>query len=283
MRTSDACWEAVVARDPGADGEFVFGVVTTGIYCRPTCGARRPKRENATFHRDGAQARAAGMRPCLRCLPDLPPLKVRQAELIARLCRELEYSEELPTLRELSERAGLGTSHLHRLFKAVTGLTPKAWVTAQRARRTRVALQSSDSVTEAIYAAGFRSSGRFYEADSLGMTPSEFRSGGAGADIRFAVGDCSLGKILVGATARGVCAILLGDDERELKQDLARRFPSANLVRGDTRFVTLISRVVALVERPGTGLKLPLDLRGTAFEQRVWLALRKIPMGTTTT
>jgi AraC family transcriptional regulator of adaptative response/methylated-DNA-[protein]-cysteine methyltransferase len=279
----DARWALVRARDPQADGAFFYSVRTTGVYCRPSCAARPARPENVEFHADAAAAERAGFRACKRCKPHLPPLAERRTAAVAALCRFIERSDEMPNLQELAEHAGLSVFHTHRLFKAVTGLTPKAYAAAHRAGRIRRELGAKATVTEAIYRAGYNSSARFYEEsnDLLGMTPTAFRAGGKDLEIRFAVGECSLGSILVAATRLGVCAILLGDDPDELAHDLERRFPRAELVGADAGFEKLVGTVVALVEAPRLGTELPLDIRGTAFQQRVWGALRRIPAGTT--
>lgn len=279
----DPRWAAVVARDSAADGQFVYSVASTGVYCRPGCGARLAKPENVRFHATPADAEKAGFRPCRRCQPDRQSLALQQAAMIAGLCRFIDAAEQAPTLADLAARSGLSAYHLHRLFKALTGLTPKAYAAAQRARRVRSELQRGASVTDAIYRAGYNSSGRFYEASSqlLGMTPSAYRAGGSNHRIRFAVGDCSLGSILVAQSERGICAILIGDDPEVLAHVLQDRFPSAELIGGDTVFEQQVASVVGLVESPVLGLDLPLDIRGTAFQQRVWQALRQIPAGRT--
>jgi AraC family transcriptional regulator of adaptative response/methylated-DNA-[protein]-cysteine methyltransferase len=276
-------WTAVANRDPSADGVFYYSVRTTGVYCRPSCAARLPRRENVQFHADREAAERAGFRPCLRCRPNEPALAVRQAAAVAKACRLIELAEEMPTLDQLASAAGVSRFHFHRLFKRITGVTPKTYATAQRAQRVRSELPHSGSVTEAIYNAGFNSSGRFYanSADALGMAPSSFRAGGVGERIRFAVGECSLGAILVAATRQGVCAILLGDDPDALSRELQDRFPQAQLVGGDAQFEQWVAQVIGFVESPRKGLDLPLDLRGTAFQQRVWQALRQIPVGST--
>ena len=279
----DPRWQAVVARDVKSDGQFFYSVRTTGVYCRPSCAARIPRPEHVAFHATAADAQHAGFRPCLRCKPDEPSLAARHAALVAQVCRTLESSEQMPTLAELAQRAQLSTFHLHRVFKAVTGLTPKAYAGARRAKRIREELAHANSVTDAIYSAGYNSGGRFYaEAnDVLGMTPTRYRTGGVDTEIRFAIGQCSLGAILVARSDRGVCAISMGDDPNTLARDLQDRFPHANLVGGDAQFEQWVARVIGFVETPRLGLDLPLDVRGTAFQQRVWQALRAIPLGTT--
>ncbi|HEY2256650.1 MAG TPA: bifunctional DNA-binding transcriptional regulator/O6-methylguanine-DNA methyltransferase Ada [Variovorax sp.] len=280
---ADPRWPAVVARDPAADGRFFYSVRTTGVYCRPSCAARVARPENVDFHASAADAERAGFRPCKRCRPDQPPRSVQQAEQIAALCRFIEEAEQPPTLDQLAQQAGLSPHHLHRLFKQVTGLTPKAYAAAHRARRVRRELARSETVTGAIYDAGYNSNGRFYERSNelLGMTPTAWRAGGADTEIRFAIGQCALGAILVAQSGRGVCAIALGDDPDALVRDLQDRFPKARLVGGDAAFEQQVARVVGFVEAPGLGLDLPLDVRGTAFQQRVWQALQQIPAGCT--
>ena len=278
-------WEAVVRRDRCADGHFYYSVRTTGVYCRPGCGARQPRRDNVAFYDNRAVAEAAGFRPCKRCRPDAPALATRNAQIIAAACRAIETADETPTLAALARNAGMSQFHFHRLFKSVAGVTPRAYAAACRAKRLHATLPRAGSVTEAFYDAGFNSSGRFYAvADALlGMRPLAFRAGGAGVAIRFAIGQCSLGAILVAATTKGICAIMLGDDADRLMRDLQDRFPKAQLVGGDKDFERLVAQVVGLVERPGAIAELPFDLRGTAFQQRVWQALRAIPPGTTAT
>ncbi len=279
----DPRWAAVLARDPQADGRFVYSVSTTGVYCRPSCPSRAARPENVAFHVTAAEAERAGFRPCKRCRPDQPPLAVQHAARVAELCRLIEMSGQAPQLAQLARYAGWSVYHLHRVFKAVTGLTPKDYAAAHRGRRVRDELAAGGTVTEAIYGAGYNSSGRFYEqADRvLGMTPSRYRAGGAQTVIRFGIGQCSLGAILVAASERGVCAILMGDDPGALARDLQDRFPKAGLVGGDTGFERWMAQVIGFVEAPQLGLDLPLDVRGTAFQQRVWLALRQIPVGET--
>jgi AraC family transcriptional regulator, regulatory protein of adaptative response / methylated-DNA-[protein]-cysteine methyltransferase len=280
----DPRWQAVIGRDASADGTFYYCVKTTGVYCRPSCAARLPRPENVAFHATREAAEQAGFRPCKRCKPDQGALRERQAAVIADICRVIEAAEEPPALAALAAKAGISPYHFHRLFKAVTGLTPKAYASAHRAARVRDELARGDgSVTAAIYDAGFNSSGRFYETSDgiLGMKPTDYRAGGANAEIRFAIGECSLGSILVAQSGRGVCAILLGDDPDALARDLQDRFPQARLIGGDKGFEGLVARVVGFVEAPALGLDLPLDVRGTAFQQRVWQALRDIPAGQT--
>ena len=279
----DPRWAAVVSRDSAADGSFYYSVKSTGVYCRPSCAARLARPENVCFHLTCADAEHAGFRSCKRCKPNQASLGEQHATKITAACRAIESSENALSLDQLATQAGLSPYHFHRLFKATTGVTPKAYETAHRARRLRTALNRGDSVTAAIFDAGYNSNARFYEQSNavLGMTPTNYRAGGTNTEIRFAIGECSLGSILVARSDRGVCAILLGDDADALARDLQDRFPRATLVGGDGEFEQLVAAVVGLVEAPGIGLDLPLDVRGTAFQQRVWLALREIPAGTT--
>lgn len=281
--TDDPRWAAVVARDPEADGKFFYSVETTGVYCRPSCAARLARPENVQFHATRADAEQAGFRPCKRCKPDQAPLAERHAAKVAEICRLIEDAEVVPGLEELASHAGLSIYYFHRVFKTVTGLTPRAYAAAHRAKRVRAELDRRHTVTAAIFEAGYSSNGRFYEKSDgvLGMTPSSYRAGGANMQIRFAIGECSLGSILVAASKRGVCAILLGDDPDALARDLQDKFPRAHLIGGDKDFEQLVATVVGFVEAPRLGLDLPLDVRGTAFQQRVWEALRKIPVGST--
>ena len=280
---SDPRWGAVVARDPAADGTFFYSVKTTGVYCRPSCAARTARPENVAFYATVGDAERAGFRPCKRCRPDQPSRAEQNAAVVADLCRYIESAETPPTLEELAQRADLSTFHLHRIFKQATGVTPRAYAAAHRVRRMRDELDRDASVTDAIFGAGFNSSSRFYEKSDelLGMTPTAYRAGGANTEIRFAIGECSLGSILVARSARGLCAISLGDDPDALARELQDRFPRARLIGDDPDFSALVARVVGLIEAPRLGLDLPLDVRGTAFQQRVWQALREIPAGAT--
>ncbi len=279
----DERWAAVARRDKSADGKFYYSVRTTGIYCRPGCAARAARRENVQFHSTREEAEHAGFRPCKRCRPNEPALAELRAAAVAKACRLIETAEDVPDLDALADTAGMSRFHFHRVFKSIAGVTPKGYAAAHRAQRTRDQLFRSGTVTAAIYGAGFNSNARFYAQSSelLGMKPTDFRAGGSGASIRFAVGECSLGSILVGATEKGVCAILLGDDPNALVRDLQDRFPKAQLSGADAQFEGWVAKVVGFVEAPAIGLDLPLDVRGTAFQHRVWQALREIPAGST--
>lgn len=277
--TEEGRWAAVADRDRGADGAFVFGVVTTGIYCRPGCASRTPRREHVRFFTGPDEAERAGLRPCKRCAPRGGPSP--QDEAVARACALIEQAEAPPTLGQLADAAGMSPFHFHRVFKAATGLTPAAYARARRDARLRDGLQRADSVTAAIYDAGYGSASGAYEGAPLGMTPSAYRDGAPGEQIRYAVAESYLGPVLVAATARGICAIEFADRAEQLPARLAARFPRARLAPADAAFAATVAHVVAFIEAPAAGLDLPLDIQGTAFQQRVWAALRAIPAGAT--
>jgi AraC family transcriptional regulator, regulatory protein of adaptative response / methylated-DNA-[protein]-cysteine methyltransferase len=276
----DPRWAAVASRDPAFDGRFVYAVKTTGIYCRPTCPSRRPHLRNVAFYAIPRDAERAGFRACRRCRPNEPD---RRTALVTAACRRIAEAASPLSLDALAAAADISKFHLHRIFKKATGLTPRAYAAAHRARRARKTLAEANSVTEAIYDAGFNSAGRFYENSTamLGMTPRAFRKGGRDTEICFAIGDCSLGAILVARSTKGICAILLGEDPDALAREIQDCFPNANLIGGNSEFEALVAQVVGFVDAPQNGLDLPLDIRGTAFQQRVWQALRKIPVGET--
>jgi AraC family transcriptional regulator of adaptative response/methylated-DNA-[protein]-cysteine methyltransferase len=281
----DPRWARVLARDRSADGQFWYSVATTGIYCRPSCPSRTANPENVTLHDTLELARATGCRACLRCRPDGPSNEEAGASTIAKACRLIEQSADLLTLDDLARAVELSPGHFHRLFKAATGLTPKGYAVAHRAGRVRKGLATSNTVTAAIYDAGFGSDSRFYEKSThlLGMTPTRYRSGGSNEELRFAVGQCSLGAIVVASSDKGVASILIGDDPEVLVHELQDQFPRAQLIGGNKEYENLVARVVGFIEAPALGLDLPLDVRGTAFQQRVWQALRAIPAGKTVT
>lgn len=279
--TNEARWEAVLSRDATFDGRFYYVVQTTGIYCRPSCPAKRPKRARVRSYDDAEDAEADGFRACKRCSPGQPPPASAHSAKIAMACRFIETAETPPSLASLAAVVGLSPYHFHRIFKAARGIKPKVYATAQQNAR----LRGDASVTEALYDAGFNSSGRFYEtsSDALGMSPKTYRAGGAGTKIKikYATRKCSLGTILVAATDKGICAIFLGDDPEYLRADLHRQFPRADLSEGDLAFARLTAQAIACVEDPGGPFELPLDIKGTAFQMRVWEALEHIPPGTT--
>jgi AraC family transcriptional regulator of adaptative response/methylated-DNA-[protein]-cysteine methyltransferase len=279
----DSRWARIVARDKTADGHLWYSVLTTGVYCRPSCPSRLANPENVQLHDTLESAKATGFRPCKRCNPDGLSVEAENAAVVAKACRIIQETEQELSLEELAGTIGRSPSYFHRMFKAATGVTPKDYAAAHRATRVRHGLASGNTVTEAIYDAGFNSSGRFYEksTDMLGMTPSQYRAGGANEEIKFAIGQTSLGALLVASTQKGVAAILLGDDPDELVRNLQDRFPKAQLIGADRDYEMLVAQVVGFVEAPRIGLNLPLDVRGTAFQERVWKALQEVPAGAT--
>ncbi|MEO9336631.1 bifunctional DNA-binding transcriptional regulator/O6-methylguanine-DNA methyltransferase Ada [Mesorhizobium sp. SB112] len=282
LTEQDPRWQVLQQRDAAFDGRFVYSVKTTGVYCRPACPSRLAKPENVAFYESCEDAEKAGFRPCKRCRPNEASQTENHARIVSEACRMIENAEEIPALDTLAQNAGMSSYYFHRVFKSVTGLTPKAYATARRSKRVRDELTSGDgNVTDAIYSAGFGSNSRFYEKSNavLGMTPTKFRSGGADIEIKFAIGECSLGSILVARSEKGVCAIFMGDDPDQLARDLQDRFPNASLVGDDPDFDKLVASVVGMVEKPDRGIDLPLDIHGTVFQQRVWQALRDIPAG----
>ncbi len=281
----DPRWEAFARRDKAADGQFFAAVITTGVYCRPGCPARLPRRENVRFFASGAEAERAGFRPCKRCRPDAASIQERLTRAVRQACALIETAEGTPDFDAIAGAAGLSRHHLHRAFKRIVGVTPGAYFKSLREGRAVAGLKAGASVTEAIYDAGYGSSSRFYEtlAPKLGLKPGAYARGGEGEVVRFAVGECSLGSILVAATEKGVCAIELGDDAQGLVDGLQQRFRNATLVGGDTGFEEIVAAAIGLVEDPARGLGLPLHVRGTAFQLKVWEALRGIGPGRTAT
>ncbi len=273
----DRCWNAVLARDRTCDGRFVTGVMTTGIYCRPSCAARHPARANVRFFAAPDEARAAGLRACLRCRPDDTARDEAAVALALAMLRDPD-AERL-SLTELAERTGYSAAHFQKVFTRAVGLSPAAYARSVRAERARDNLSSGASVTTAIYEAGYGAPSRFYETNSkrMGMTPSAWRQGGRGVTIRWAMVETSLGMMLVAATDKGICRLSFGEGPDEL----AARFPQAEIAPGDEQFAALCERVVSAVERPGHAANLPLDVQGTAFQEAVWDQLRAIPPGET--
>lgn len=276
MIAEDEAWLAVLARDRTFDGRFVTGVLTTGIYCRPSCSARHPRRENVRFFAGGEEAREAGLRPCLRCSPDAVS---RDERAVLMVIAAIKASEEPLALAGLAADAGYSPAHFQRMFKRATGLSPAAYARALRLEKAQDALSSGGRVTDAVYDAGYSAPSRFYEAsgERLGMTPSAWRDGGRGVTIRWAVVPTSLGAMLVAATDKGVCRLSFNEGPDEL----ARRFPNAELIEGGEAFGNLLGQVVASVEAPGDSSHIPLDVKGTAFQEAVWQELRRIPKGET--
>ncbi len=276
--------QQVLARDATADGTFFYSVKTTGIYCRPSCGARQPRSENISFHSTAAAAEAAGFRPCKRCRPN-QAVTNEYAAKVAAACRTIEGAKTLPSLAQLAAQAGWSQFHFHRIFKAITGLTPRAYAHACRAQKLRQTLGTKMKITDAIYEAGYGSNSRFYASatDALGMKPKQYAKGGVDAQIHFAIAESILGSLLVATSSKGVCAISLGNDPETLLRELQDRFPRADLVGGDQNFESIVATVVGFIETPALTLDLPLDIQGTVFQQKVWQALREIPYGTTVT
>jgi len=281
--TDDLRREALLERDRRAEQCIVYAVATTGIFCRATCASRRPKRENVRFFADSGAARQAGFRPCRRCRPESARADELQTERITRCCRLMERAEDPPSLRQLATEAGLSPWHFQRLFKKLVGLTPAQYAETFRQQRFRRRLNEEPTVTSALYEAGYGSSSRAYEsgAASLGMSPTSYRNGAAGLAIEYAVAPCALGWVLVAATDRGLCSIALADAPENLPQQLREEFPGALLKEAGTDLSARVADVVQLIESPAAGHHLPLDIRGTAFQQRVWKALRQIPAGLT--
>lgn len=281
--TENERWQAVESRDGNADEQFVFAVTTTGIFCRPSCRARHPLRRHVQFYGDAHAAQVAGFRPCKRCQPDKAPLHEQRAERIRKACKLMDASEDPITLDTLAEQMAMSPYHFHRLFKSITGLTPKAWQTARRNQRLRDALAHGDAVTPALYQAGFGSGSSYYrDADgALGMTAKQYRSGGKRLSLRYAIIDCHVGRCLVAQSDRGICAVLLGDDDAQLEAELTALFPNAERHPGQAGFSQTLEKVVACIHSPDTRLDLPLDMQGTLFQQQVWEALRTIPSGET--
>lgn len=281
--TEDEKWRAVVSRDKEADGAFYLGVKTTGVYCRPVCPSRIPLRRNVAFFDTVEEAEVAGFRACKRCCPN--DASAGNEAAIATICRWIESSNETPKLADMAQRAGFSPFHFQRMFKRITGVSPRAYAAQCRANRVREVLRAEVTIGEAIAEAGYRSAGQFYSEDAgqLGMPPTTYREGGEGQRVRFTVRPSTLGQVLVAASDRGVCQIALGDDAALLIQELQNRFPNAKLTEGDSEFEQWVEKAVAMIDHPTKSPALPLDIQGTAFQQLVWQALRNIPTGNTAT
>jgi AraC family transcriptional regulator, regulatory protein of adaptative response / methylated-DNA-[protein]-cysteine methyltransferase len=293
LRVNDECmsntdeirWAAVTGKDESANGQFVYSVASTGVYCRPSCPARMALRRNVQFYDSCADAERAGFRPCKRCRPNEASLAARHADLVRNACRTIEASEALPALQELAALAHLSRFHFLRIFRKVTGVTPGQYAAEHRAERVRSELRGGTSITNAIYDAGFNSSSRFYEKapEWLGMTPGQFRRGGSGVAIRYATRQSSLGLVMIAATDRGICSVRFGENEAALVEELRRGFPAATISAAGAEFEASVNAVVEHIDNPRATFDLPLDIRGTAFQMRVWQALREIPVGQTAT
>ena len=277
-------WQVFVARDAAYDGQFVVAVRSTGIYCRPSCPARRPRRENAVFYPAPAEAETAGYRLCRRCHPDQAG-SASAPEWVAQACRLIEAAAEPPSLAELAAQLGLSQGHVQRVFKRVMGVSPRQYGEAYRLGRVREGLKQEATVSRAMYEAGYGSSSRFYEngAGRLGMAPTVYRRGGAGMRMRYTLVDSPLGRLMVAATERGVCFVSLGDSDEALESALRGDYPAADLVRDDAGLGETVQAILAFLDGERPGLDLPLDIQGTAFQWRVWEALRAIPYGETRT
>jgi len=285
MLDFDKCWAAVENRDAGADGSFYYGVRTTGVYCRPGCPSRRPLRANTAFFATTSEAEAAGLRACKRCRPTDASTASRHIAAIEKACALLRTSETIPSLGELAAAAAISRFHFHRVFKQVTGATPRDYARTHWLGLLAQRLDAGEKVTEAIYASGFGSSSRAYEAApaALGMTPGARRRAGDGETIRYVTVATPLGWALVAATGRGVCLTALGDDRERLAAMVRERFPAALLVAEDAALKDWAEQIVRFITDPGQTPDLPLDIRGTAFQTRVWRALQRIPLGRTAT
>jgi AraC family transcriptional regulator of adaptative response/methylated-DNA-[protein]-cysteine methyltransferase len=279
----DTRWRQVLDRRPGDD--FVYAVTTTGIYCKPGCASRPPKRMNVRFFDAGAQAEAAGFRPCKRCRPDNDRIVDPRLAAVAEACRLIEAAETPPALDALAEATGYSAFHLQRMFQAMVGISPKQYGDAVKAERLRRGLKAGGGVAGALYGAGYGSASRVYEKSAalLGMTPASYAAGGRGAAIRFAIADCPLGRVLAAATDKGLCMVALADDDDALESELRRDFPQAAIARDDESLKPLMEGVLAYLEGSGPAAALPLDVRATAFQWRVWRALAAIPAGETRT
>jgi len=279
--STDDLWREVADRRP-AEG-FFYAVTTTGIYCRPGCASRLPKRGNVRFFRTGTGAEDAGFRPCRRCRPDRDRLVDPRLAAVAEACRMIEAAESAPALDALAARAGYSPFHLQRLFQAMVGVSPKQYAEAVKADRLRRGLKAGTGVADALYAAGYGSPSRVYEKSAalLGMTPASYAGGGKGAVIRFAIADSALGRILAAATVKGLCMVSLASDDDTLEDELRRDFPAADIARDGNALKPLMDRVLALLDGAPAAGDLPLDIRATAFQWRVWRALAAIPAGET--
>lgn len=281
--TDDRRWKALVTRDPLTSDAFFYGVTTTGVFCRPTCSSRIPLRKNVRFFETTLDAEQAGFRPCKRCNPTATTESDAHQDAIIRACAIMDKAENQPSLENLAGAVGLSPYYFQRVFKKMVGITPKQYFQEKRAERIRSALQQKETITDTIYHAGYGSSSRFYTqaTETLGMMPSDYKKGGGGLTLSYAIHPFYLGWVLVAATDRGICAIDIGDTAEELDQRLKQRFPNASLTRGEVTFSQWVAEVLSYLESPDRQLNLPLDIQGTAFQRRVWMALRSIPCGST--
>jgi len=279
----DRYWEALVERDARFDGHFYYAVKSTGVYCRPGCKSRQPRRENVLFFETTQAAEQAGYRPCKRCSPAGKDPDQEHHEAVIEACAIIDQADQPPALQELAQAVDLSPYYFQRLFKRIVGISPRQYFEEKRAGRMRANLQSGHSITEVVYDSGYGSNSRFYSqaADILGMAPSLYRKGGAGLRLRYSILKTHLGWVLVASSERGICAIDFGDSPATLEEALVRRFPAAKITKDDADFTAWIEKVAAFLESPRAGLDLPLDIQGTAFQRRVWQALKSIPFGST--
>lgn len=279
---TEVLWRAVEARDARFDGAFVFGVKTTGIFCRPSCSARKPKRENVAFYDGCKEAEVEGFRACLRCKPKNENAVDPQIEMVLRACELIDGEEQL-SLETLSDELGLSPSHFQRTFKEIVGISPKKYGEAKRLERFKSEIRDGSDVVTAMYEAGYGSSSRLYEkaAENLGMTPAIYKKGGKGMNINYIITDCELGKLLVARTPRGICSVTFGDSDAGLREDLSKEFPNAEIAEDDHDLKTAVDAIIKYLAGKNKRLVLPLDLQATAFQMQVWDFLRKIPYGET--
>lgn len=281
--TDDARWQAVIGRDKNADGQFFYAISTTKIYCYPSCPSRLALRSHTLFFENTTTAELAGFRPCKRCKSDQDTPENRDTLIITQACRFIENADVIPSLDTMAQSQNLSRYHFHRLFKSITGVTPRAYAIAHRTAKIRAELTRNTTITNAIYQAGFNGNGRFYATSTkvLGMTATNYKNGGNSETIHYSIGKCSFGSIMIARSEKGICAILIQDDEEPLFDDLKNRFPKATRIEDRSDFKHWLEQVVHFVEAPKKGLELPLDIRGTLFQQRVWQLLQTIPLGTT--
>lgn len=280
----EAQWQAVLEKNSAFDGQFVYAVSSTGIYCRPSCASRRPRRDRVSFFKVPAMAEHSGFRACLRCKPNETSSRDPQMQIAQEVCRIIEQNDgDSITLSELSKRVGVSSFHLQRTFKSVMGISPKGYAEARRVKKFKEDVRAGERITSAMYGAGFGSSSRLYEnaAAQLGMTPATYSKGGRGVVINFATAKTSLGQLLVAATNKGVCSVMLGDSEAELKTDLKREFPAAEIHEDEKPLRVSLNAIVEHLENKNPRVDLPLDIRATAFQMQVWQQLRAIPYGKT--
>lgn len=277
-------WQSVQERDARFNGIFVYGVRSTGIYCKPSCPSRRPKKENTKFFFNCESAEANRFRACLRCKPQSVSDLDEQVEMVLKICRALEVrADEMLSLDDLGAEIGVSPHHLQRTFKSITGITPRQYAEKLRLKNFKSSLKNGDDVTTALYEAGFGSSSRLYEKSSsqLGMTPATYRRGGKGMNISYAITDCYLGRLLVAATERGICAVSFGQDDEELASRLSAEYPAAVVLLDEELLIEWIRAVLDYLNNSQPDARLPLDLQATAFQVRVWEELRRIPYGET--